>query len=77
MGMAFEYISVYGANPPFQTLMSEGVLNSPMFCFNLAPSGSLLFLGDVYPGYTESDFTWLPLYDVQLQGEVCQIFKCV
>ena len=77
MGMAFEYISIFDANPPFQTLMSEGVLNSPIFCFNLASSGSELFLGDLYPGYTEDKFTWLPIYDVQLTGEVCQIFNCV
>lgn len=77
MGMAFEYISVFGAKPLFQTLMSEGVLNSPIFCFKLASSGSELFLGDLYPGYTEDKFTWLPIYDVQSQGEVCQIFKCV
>ncbi|KAH9984829.1 aspartic peptidase domain-containing protein [Russula vinacea] len=33
MGLAFESISVYGANPPIQTLMSKGALNSPMFGF--------------------------------------------
>jgi hypothetical protein len=72
MGMGFESISVYGANPTFQTLVSEGVLNCPTFGFKFATSGSELFLGGVNPDYSENDFTW-----VTLSNEVCPIFKCL
>ena len=71
MGMAFELLSIYGASPPVQTLISEGVLSSPMFGFKDASSGSELFLGGVNPEYKEKDFTWVPL-----SFEVCVIFKC-
>ena len=71
MGMAFELLSVYGASPPFQTLISEGLLSSPVFGFKRASSGSELFLGGVNPDYKGKDFTWVPL-----SFEVCRIFKC-
>jgi cathepsin D len=66
MGLAFESISVYGANPPIQTLMSKGALNSPMFGFKLTPSDSELFLGGVNSRLFTGDFTW-----VSLIQEVC------
>ena len=72
MGMGFESISVYGANPTFQTLVAEGQVDSPMFGFKFATSGSELFLGGVNPDYNENSFTWVPL-----SNEVCSIFKCV
>jgi cathepsin D len=72
MGMGFESISVYGANPTFHTLIDEGVVDSPMFGFKFATSGSELFLGGVNSDYKEDDFTWVTLTD-----EVCHIFECV
>jgi cathepsin D len=72
MGMGFKSISVYGANPTFQTLVAEGQVDSPMFGFKFATSGSELFLGGVNPDYNENSFTW-----VTLSNEVCPIFKCV
>jgi hypothetical protein len=66
MGMGFESISVYGALPPFQTLIAEGEVASQMFGFKFATSGSELFLGGVNPDYKEDDFTWVPL-----SNEVC------
>ena len=71
MGMAFKSISVYGANPTFQTLISEDKVTSSVFGFKLATSGSELFLGGINPDYEETDFTWLSLSD-----EVCHIFSC-
>ena len=72
MGMGFESISLFGAQPPLQTLISESALTSPMFGFKFAPSGSELFLGGVNPAYNKRSFTWVPLSAV-----VSQIFKCM
>ena len=72
MGMGFESISVYGANPTFQTFIKGGVLDYPMFGFKFDTSGSELFLGGVNPDYEEDDFTW-----VTLTNQVCHIFECV
>jgi cathepsin D len=72
MGMAFEYISNYGANPPIQNLISESVLSSPVFGFRFFPFASELFLGGINPDYNEKDFTWVPL-----SFKVCWIFKCL
>ena len=72
MGMGFESISVYDANPTFQTLISEGAVDSPMFGIKFSTSGSELFLGGVNDKLFVGDITW-----VQLSNEVCHIFKCV
>ena len=72
MGMGFQSISIYQASPVFQTLISEGILASPVFGFKLASSGSELSLGGVAPGYHDDDFTWIPL-----SNAVCLIFTCV
>jgi len=63
MGMAFESISAFNANPPFQTLISENIVTSPVFGFKLATSGSELFLGGVNDALYTGDFTWVPLSD--------------
>jgi len=61
MGMAFQSISVYNSPPVFQTLISEGVLTSPVFGFKFATSGSELFLGGTNCALYTGDFTWVPL----------------
>jgi hypothetical protein len=61
MGMGFKSISVYNANPPFQTLMAERQVASQMFGFKFATTGSELFLGGVNPDYNEDDFAWVTL----------------
>ena len=53
MGLAFPQISVFGANPVFQTLVAQGVVTAPEFSVKLATTGSELFLG----GVDNSDFT--------------------
>jgi len=67
MGMAFESISVFHASPPFQTLISEGVVTSPIFGLKLATSGSELSLGGVNDALFTGGFTWVPL-----SVEVCR-----
>jgi Eukaryotic aspartyl protease len=69
MGMAFQSLTA-DDSPPH--LISEGVLTSPMFGFNLASSGPELFLGGVNPAYDIDEFTW-----VAVPQEVCHIFECV
>ena len=61
MGMAFESISVYGASPTFQTLISEGAVTASVFGFKFATSGSELFLGGTNSDLYTGDFTWVPL----------------
>jgi len=72
MGMAFESLSAFNAPPVFQTLISEGVLTSPVFGFKLATSGSELFLGGTNSALFNGDFTWVPLTD-----EVCNDMKAL
>jgi cathepsin D len=72
MGMAFKSLSVYNATPVFQTLVAEGVVDSPTFGFKLASSGSELFLGGTNSELYKGDLTW-----VSVTKEVCQILKCV
>jgi cathepsin D len=72
MGMGFKSISVYNADPTFQTLVAEDVVDCSMFGFKFATSDSELFLGGVNPDYNEDSFTWVPL-----SNEVCLIFECV
>lgn len=45
MGMGFQQISVFGAPPVFQTLVSQGTTTSSVFGFTLRTSGSELFVG--------------------------------
>lgn len=61
MGMAFQSISVYNASPPFQTLISEGVITSQVFGLKMATSGSELFLGGTNSSLYTGNFTWVPL----------------
>ena len=62
MGMAFQSISVYNASPPFQTLISQGVITSQVFGLKIATSGgSELFLGGTNSALYTGDFTWVPL----------------
>jgi len=61
MGLAFQSISKFNALPVFQTLISEGVLDSQAFGLKLASSGSELFLGGTNSALFTGDFTWVPL----------------
>ena len=61
MGMGFQSISVYNAPPVFQTLVEEGAVDSPVFAFKFADSGSELYVGGVNNDLFTGDFTWLPI----------------
>ncbi|KAI0316984.1 acid protease [Amylostereum chailletii] len=64
LGMAFPQISVFGANPFFQTLVSQDVVDAPEFGVKLATSGSELFLGGVDDSLFTGDFTQIPVSPV-------------
>ena len=74
MGMAFKSLSVYNANPTYQTLIDEGKM-SPIFGFKFATSGSELFLGGVNPALYTGEFTWVDLSVVV--REILQCVKCI
>jgi cathepsin D len=77
MGMAFQSISKFKAPPVFQTLISEGVLTSPVFGFKLATSGSELFLGGTNGDLYTGDITWVPLTNQVCDGpRVLTCCKC-
>ncbi|KAH7922358.1 Asp-domain-containing protein [Leucogyrophana mollusca] len=65
MGMGFKSISVYNANPLFQTLVAEGKTTKPEFAFKLAKDGSELYIGGVNPKMYTGDFTYV---DVSKEG---------
>ncbi|THH17604.1 hypothetical protein EW146_g3238 [Bondarzewia mesenterica] len=64
LGMAFPQISVFGEDPFFQTLVSQGTVTSPEFAVKLATSGSELFLGGVNDALFTGDFTEVPVTTV-------------
>lgn len=66
MGMAFRQISVYGANPFFQSLVSQGVVDEPVFGFKLSENDAELFLGGVDDDLVGGNFTYVPVTE-----EVC------
>ena len=61
MGMGFQSISDFNAPPVFQTLISEGVVDSQVFSIKFAASGSEIFIGGTNSALYTGDFTWLPL----------------
>ncbi|KAI0299940.1 acid protease [Russula brevipes] len=61
MGLGFESISVFNAAPLFQTLIAQGQVDSPIFGFKLATSGSEVFLGDVNNDLFTGEVAWVPL----------------
>jgi Eukaryotic aspartyl protease len=75
MGMAFQSISGYNAPPLFQTLISEGVVTSPVFGFKFATSGSELFLGGTNSALHTDDFTWVPLTN-EVRGDRNALIPC-
>ena len=59
--MGYESISSYGASPVFQTLVSEGQVDTPVFSFYLAKSGSELYIGGMNAAYYQGAFTYVPV----------------
>ncbi|KAI0043077.1 acid protease [Auriscalpium vulgare] len=57
LGMAFESLSDYNANPLFQSLIASGKVADESFGFYFASSGSELFIGGVNDQLYSGDFT--------------------
>jgi len=64
MGMGFEQISVFGANPVFQTLVADGQTTASVFGVKLSTSGSELFLGGTDSKLISGAFTNVPVTTV-------------
>lgn len=61
MGMGYESISEYGANPVFQTLVAQGQTDASVFGFKLATEGSELFIGGFNNALYTGDFVFTPV----------------
>ncbi|KAF9220099.1 acid protease [Gyrodon lividus] len=59
LGMAFQATSQYNQNPLFQTLVTEGQIDEPVFAFSLAAYGAELYIGGTNPEMYIGDFTWV------------------
>ena len=59
--MGYESISVYGASPVFQTLVSQGQVSTPVFGFYFAESGSELYIGGTDQNHYTGSFTYMPV----------------
>lgn len=61
LGLAFQSISAYNATPVFESLVSQGQTDEPVFSFKLTASGSELYLGGVNTALYTGDFTYTPV----------------
>ncbi|KIJ14861.1 Merops: A01.UPA [Paxillus involutus ATCC 200175] len=61
MGMAFQSISAYNAVPVFETLVSQGQTDEPVFAFKLAASGSELYIGGTNSALYTGQFSYTPV----------------
>ncbi|KAH7919102.1 acid protease [Leucogyrophana mollusca] len=59
MGMGFESVSEYNADPVFQTLVAQGQTEEPVFAFKFATVGSELYLGGTNPDLYTGNFTYI------------------
>ena len=64
MGMGFPQISVFEANPVFQTLFAQGQATENVFGFTLLPTGSELFLGGTDTSKFTGDLAFTPVTQV-------------
>ncbi|KAF9218348.1 acid protease [Gyrodon lividus] len=61
LGMAFQAISKYNESPFFQTIVTQGQTDEPIFAFSLAAPGPELYIGGTNPDMYIGDFTWTPV----------------
>ncbi|KAF9226050.1 Asp-domain-containing protein, partial [Gyrodon lividus] len=59
LGMAFQVMSQYSQSPFFQTLVSEGQTDEPVFAFCFAGPRPELYIGGTNPDMYTGDFTWV------------------
>ncbi|KAF9224609.1 Asp-domain-containing protein [Gyrodon lividus] len=58
LGMAFQAMSSNDASPVFQTLVTQGQTDEPVFAFNLAGPNPELYIGGTNPDMYIGDFSW-------------------
>ncbi|KAF9226049.1 Asp-domain-containing protein [Gyrodon lividus] len=58
MGMGFQPISRYQQSPVFQTFVTQGYTDEPVFAFNFADPEPELYLGGTNPNMYTGDFTY-------------------
>lgn len=73
LGMAFQSISSSNASTFFQSLVSQGQIDEPVFSLKLSSSGSELYLGGANSALYTGDFTYTPVtqqgyWEVNLNG---------
>ncbi|KAF9225055.1 acid protease [Gyrodon lividus] len=61
MGMAFQSISTYDASPVFQTLLTTGQTDEPVFSFSFAAPGPELYIGGINPTMYTGDISYTPV----------------
>ncbi|KAF9222826.1 Asp-domain-containing protein [Gyrodon lividus] len=61
LGMAFQAISDYYQSPFFQSLVTEGQTDEPIFAFSFAAPGPELYIGGTNPDMYNGDFAWAPV----------------
>ena len=59
--MAYESLSDFGANPVFQSLVSQAKVTTPVFSFFFAESGSELYIGGMNQNHFTGSFTYMPV----------------
>lgn len=74
LGMGYQSISQYDSPPPFQTMVSQGQTDIPVFAFKLAREGSELFLGGINDGLYTGDITYTPVtFQVSFNSPLCYV----
>ncbi|KAF9221208.1 Asp-domain-containing protein [Gyrodon lividus] len=58
MGMGFQAISEYNQSPVFQTLVTQGQTDEPVFAFSLVDPVAELYIGGTNPDMYIGDFSW-------------------
>jgi saccharopepsin len=65
MGMGFQDLSSSKTVTPFQNMLSQKLIDDPVFAFKLNPkeskTGGQMTLGGIDPADYEGEITWLPL----------------
>ncbi|KAF9220437.1 acid protease [Gyrodon lividus] len=64
MGMAFQSISEFNQNPVFQTLVTQGQTDEPVFAFNFVEPRFELYLGGTNPHMYIGDFSYTRVTEV-------------
>ncbi|KAF9226071.1 Asp-domain-containing protein [Gyrodon lividus] len=70
MGMGFQPISRYHQSPVFQTFVTQGYTDEPVFAFNFADPEPELYLGGTNPNMYTGDFTYAEVTTVGLMRRI-------